>query len=54
MKDLEVSCENTKKPQKTKEKIKKELEESIINSEKHDNTETEKKAKMVVRPDDWQ
>ena len=54
MEDLEVSgeIESTKKHQKSKEKIKKELEESLFNSEKHNNTEIEVKAKNVERPED--
>ena len=46
IKDLEVSGESTKKPQKTKE-IKKELEELIGNSKIHYNIEIEEKAKCV-------
>ena len=52
MKDSEVNSESTKKPQKTKEEIRKDVEEPIVNSKKHDNMEIGKKAKMVERPED--
>lgn len=54
MEDLEVSgeIESTKKYQKSKEVIKKELEKSLFYSEKHNNTEIEEKAKNVERPED--
>ena len=52
MKDSEVNSESTKKPQKTKEEIRKDVEEPIVNSKNHDNMEIGKKAKMVERPED--
>ena len=54
LEDLEVSgeIESTKKYQKSKEEIKKELEKSLFNSEKHNNTEIEVKAKNFERPED--
>ena len=52
MKHLEVSSERTKKPQKTRKEIKKELEESMVYSKKHGNTEIEEKANMVERSED--
>ena len=52
MKDSEVNSESTKKPQKNKEEIRKDVEEPIVNSKNHDNMEIGKKAKMVERPED--
>ena len=41
----------TKRNQKTKEAIKKELDESIVNGERHGNMETEEKARGVEKPE---
>ena len=49
MKDLEVSSESTKENKKTKEEIEKVLRESIVNGERHKNTEIEESARTVVK-----
>lgn len=41
-----MSSESTKQPQKTKN-----LEETIINSKKHENMQIEEKVKIVERPE---
>ena len=46
-----MSNETTKRNQKTKEAIKKELDETIVNGERQDNTETEEKARAVEKPE---
>ena len=50
MKELEVSSQSTKKPQKIKENIKKELEEPTVDCKRHDNIGIDEKAKIVKRP----
>ena len=53
MNNAEVDNETMKKkPRKNKKEIKEELEESIINGEKHENKEFEEKARMVEKSDD--
>ena len=49
MKELEVSSQSTKKPQKIKN-IKKELEEPTVDCKRHDNIGIDEKAKIVKRP----
>ena len=46
-----MSSEALKNFKNTKYKIKKELEEPIINSKNHDNTEINEKGKMIERPE---
>ena len=46
-----MSSEALKNFKNTKYKIKKELEEPIINSKNHDNTEIKEKGKMIERPE---
>ena len=41
-----MSSESTKQPQKTKN-----LEETIVNSKKHENMQIEEKVKIVERPE---
>lgn len=45
-----MSNETTKRNQKTKEAIKKQLDESIVNDEWYDNTEIEERARAVEKP----
>ena len=45
MKNLDVGHETNKKIQKSKEEIKKELDELIVSSEKHGNTKIEERTK---------
>ena len=45
MKNLDVGHETNKKIQKSKEEIKKELDELIVSSEKHENTKIEERTK---------
>ena len=53
MKNFEVDIEAMKKkPRKSKKEIKEELEESIINGEKHENKEIEEKARMFEKSED--
>ena len=52
MKNLKVSNETTKKTQGTKKEIKKELDESLINCENHNNTEIKEKAKSFEKSED--
>lgn len=47
MKNLEVSRENADEKKKTKEEIKRELNESIVNGERH---EIEERARTVEKP----
>ena len=54
MKDLEVSSESTKENKKTKEEIEKVLRESIVNGERHKNTEIEESARKVVKSETQQ
>ena len=49
---MEVSNKTTKKSREIKEEIKKELEESTINGERHTNIEIRDKARSVEKPED--
>ena len=51
MKHLGVSNETTKSNQKTKEEIKKKIDESLVNEETQ-NTDAEEKARMVGKRED--
>ena len=52
MKDLKVSSESTKTNRKIKKEIEKQLEESIVNGERHGNTEIEERGRTVKKPED--
>lgn len=41
-----------KKPHKTKDEIKKELDESLVNGETHDNTEIDETGTRIEKPED--
>ena len=44
--------QSTKKIKKTQRKSKKDLNESIVNGKKHENKETEERARMIEKPED--
>ena len=50
--NLDNIPETSKKIRKSKEKIKKELEDSTINCERHENKELEEKAAKVEKTED--